>query len=268
MVTPTGRQVAAPPTREAAVRLRLILYPAETPDDGRRQPLATCELAGPEASLGSATACALGVASWPPLAATLRALPDGTWELHPHDAPWQRGDTPIAAPHLLRNGDRLRLGQHEVLAAYQFANADRRLATQWLPRLATALIVAVLLAQLAMMVWLPWRAARLETGGAELMRQQTIRLLDTQRQRTEALRHQLAGQPRPLAALTLIRQELDSIADFLRQHGDHARGADLRRLHDDLLSWREQLTLLEEERLLPPDAALDPAAPLSRWLAP
>ena len=139
-------------------------------------------------------------------------------------------------------------------------------STGLIGRTAWILVFVIIICEVAVMLWLPKTMAAQEVWGIEVARQRTIRLLDQQRSRIRRWQFTSDAGTREEMTVALVLQELDSAAQYLRNHGKYLNWRQNDEIFEDLSMYQGLLDKLEPGTLYPDAEALDIDGPLKTLL--
>ncbi len=133
-------------------------------------------------------------------------------------------------------------------------------------RTAWILVFVIISCEVAVMLWLPKTMAAQEVWGIEVARQRTIRLLDQQRSRIRRWKFTSDADSREEMTVALVSQELDDVAQYLRNHGKYLNWRQNDEIFEDLSMYQTLLDKLEPGTLYPDAEELDVDGPLRTLL--
>jgi hypothetical protein len=139
-------------------------------------------------------------------------------------------------------------------------------STGLMGRTAWILVFVIISCEVAVMLWLPKTMAAQEVWGIEVARQRTIRLLDQQRSRIRRWKFTSDADSREEMTVALVSQELDDVAQYLRNHGKYLNWRQNDEIFEDLSMYQTLLDKLEPGTLYPDAEELDVDGPLRTLL--
>lgn len=164
-------------------------------------------------------------------------------------------DTECSGTVCLTSGDEIRV-EHWILR-FQKLYPDVGLAsrTSLLALGAKILIVCILIAEIGVVSWLPYRMRHASVWHSEIARQRMVSLLDDLRSRT--LHPKGIDGPFERSVVGVVAELLDSHARYLRQYQEDMTPEQRQRMWDDLRSLDRIMGRIEQEQVLPPEPAVD-----------
>lgn len=241
-----------------SLSIRFIVY-RRAPDEGAPRKLSLTDLPAGDCRLGAGPDCGVLL---PDLGGqTLAVLRRGKAFAVSASAPEppvtvNGKPLPPGGELALRNGDRIACEPYQIHFLLQFSLPGGRRRRALLPIVTGSLIAAIILTELFLVNWLPRQVSKVEMGGEELLRQRINRLLDTQRASIDKSLDPRQRGPAN-AALLLVKDELNSLANYLRDHGGSMSRADLKTTFDDLAVFDGALAAIQQGRMYPPTPSLD-----------
>lgn len=165
---------------------------------------------------------------------TFRILPEGNRPVYLNAAA-------VTGETELHSGDEIRVGHFTFRFQRERASAGQGRRAGVLGRLAQALIVLILLAEISVVYWLPREFQSQQLLALQISKQDTILLVDQLRQKARE-----AVQPGETASLSssaalLAGEELDRMSQFIRTHENQLTDLQWRRLRRDLALMRHVL---------------------------
>ncbi|OVE80728.1 hypothetical protein BVY04_05150 [bacterium M21] len=168
------------------------------------------------------------------------------------------GEDLIVHEHPIRNGDVFLINDYEVFVCAEFDRAPQNPRGNWVTLTTVVLMIAIFFFEIGVLTWLPRQIRRRELWGSEVLRQETIHLLDQVR---GSVKHMASkeNEQRPLLKGTanLYKVETDRMAQYLRKHQHHMTVEQLMRFKQDLDRLHEQIGLLAQGKLVPPARKLE-----------
>lgn len=210
-----------------------------------------CRFTAEQVRIGSAPACELQLENIAQNAGEVLQTPNG-FEWRPDSEINSKiNETPCSRVQILRNGDRLQIGEWSLLFLREFEPAKQHPLTQKLASLTAILIATILVAEIGIIAWLPRKIKVHEIWGAEVIRQEIKARIDELRNRLGTV-NQEEKSPATLAAQALLRRQLDLLAAYLRQEIDQLEIARLNELRGDLRQMSELADRILTHTLPPP----------------
>jgi hypothetical protein len=164
-----------------------------------------------------------------------------------------------AAGQELRSGDELHVGAWSCRIHKIYGNPEDRRRRTGVARLARILVILVLLAELAVVVWLPRQVETTARRGHELARQRVFAMVDNLRRqaRPPRLQEGEVADPFRQAVRRAIEEDLERRARYLRQHQHSLTPAQCQRMLQELEYLAGALDRLANDNLLQPIPGVD-----------
>lgn len=168
------------------------------------------------------------------------------------------GEAAAAGTELL-SGDELRVGQWSFVIHKIYGDPEDRRRRTGLGRLARAMMLAVLLAELGVVVWLPRQVAAAARRGHELARLRVFGQVDELRGRADRLARaeQETADPFAQALRWAITEDLDRRARYLRKHQYDLGPGQSQRMQQELQILAAALDRFDTGRFLQPIPPVD-----------
>lgn len=156
------------------------------------------------------------------------------------------------------NGSEIDVGDYRILLTVSFDRAAYSSRNSVAVMLSAALIIIILLGELAVATWLPKQIRQSELWGTEILRQTTLQSLDNLRGRVNHhIRKNEIQDPLVVPTLKLYKKETDRLAMYVRANQSKLNVTQLKQLDQDLKTLHRQVNLLTRGKLIPPARRLD-----------
>ncbi len=223
------------------------------------------EFAGKSVTVGSGGDCDCAVGALPEVADfhfTIHELSGhGDFALHPEPGQtlFLNNEPVLAVETVLTSGDEIRLGHYTLRFQNMHRAAGMARRADLLAIFAKILVAFILATELLVVYWLPRKFQNERILARQIQKQETIMLLDVLRRRAgkNSPDQQLNSQAR-----LVILEELNSIAEFIRDNENQLSPQQWLRFNEYLLFSQMTLTRLESGGAFPelPSPALEAGA--------
>lgn len=155
--------------------------------------------------------------------------------------------TPVTTESALHSGDEIRVGHFTFRFQRERATAGQARRAGVLARLAQALIILILITEVALVYWLPRKFQSQNVLALEITKQDTVLLLDQLRRQARTLAADPEAKSLTVSAAILTGEELNRMTTFVRQHENDLAEEQWRQFRKDLVLMREVIAKLRRD---------------------
>lgn len=155
---------------------------------------------------------------------------------------------------VVKNGDEIRIGHWLLKFQKVFESVKIGRSADLISRFTQILVIAILLCELFLVVWLPRKLKNAEIWALDYEKQRTAHLIDKLRSKNRILSN---DNELTKAAREFIQDRLNTIASYIRKNEQQLTMEQWGRINQDLAFLKDSLAKIEENRLLQPQPPID-----------
>ena len=156
----------------------------------------------------------------------------------------------------LKNGDEIQLENYGLRFCIEFSSVGRNSRVGLISRISTVLIISIVILEFSIIAILPKQVEKRQIWELEVMRQRTLDLVDSLRNRCHLL-SKSGKKAFYLETVQLIQNELDKIAVYLRRYASKVEMEEISRFYKDISYFQTILNKLDTNELYPAEITLD-----------